>query len=91
MFKLRRAPKAARTLSTLQRDDIMANAFKVGDKVQWHSSQGTVQGTIKKKLTSPCEIKGHHVAASPDNPEYLVVSDKTGAEAAHKASALKKA
>jgi hypothetical protein len=31
------------------------------------------------------------VAASPENPEYLLVSDSTGAEAAHKASALKKA
>ena len=68
----------------------MTNAFKAGDKVQWHSPQGTVHGTVKKKLTSPTEIKGHHVSASPDNPEYLVVSDKTGAEAAHKASALKK-
>lgn len=68
----------------------MTQELKVGDKVQWHSPQGTVRGTIKKKLTSPVEIKGHHVAASPDNPEYLVVSDKTGAEAAHKASALKK-
>lgn len=68
----------------------MTDKLKVGDKVQWHSSQGTVHGTIKKKLTSPTDIKGHHVAASPDNPEYLVVSDKTGAEAAHKAEALKK-
>jgi hypothetical protein len=65
--------------------------FKVGDKVQWHSSQGAVHGTIKRVLTAPCEIKGHHVAASPDNPEYLVVSDKTGAEAAHKPDALSKA
>lgn len=69
----------------------MTDAFKIGDKVQWHSPQGAVQGTIKKKLMSPVNIKGHHVAASPDNPEYLVVSDKTGAEAAHKASALEKA
>ena len=69
----------------------MTDAFKAGDKVQWHSSQGTVHGTIKKKLTSPTDIKGHHVAASPENPEYLVVSDKTGAEAAHKPDALKKA
>jgi hypothetical protein len=68
----------------------MNDTFKAGDKVQWHSSQGTVHGTIKKKLTSPTDIKGHHVAASPDNPEYLVVSDKTGAEAAHKPDALKK-
>jgi len=68
----------------------MTHEFKVGDKVQWHSPQGTVHGTIKKKLTSPIDIKGHHVAASADNPEYLVVSDKTGAEAAHKPAALKK-
>ena len=69
----------------------MSDPFKAGDKVQWRSPQGTVHGTIKNKLTSPTEIKGHHVAASPDHPEYLVVSDKTGAEAAHKADALKKA
>jgi len=68
----------------------MTDTFKVGDKVQWHSPQGTVTGTIRKKLTEPIEIKGHHVAASKDNPEYLVVSDKTGAEAAHKPDALKK-
>jgi hypothetical protein len=69
----------------------MTDTFKAGDKVQWHSPQGVVHGTVKKKLTAPRSIKGHEVAASPDHPEYLVVSDKTGAEAAHKASALKKA
>jgi plastocyanin len=68
----------------------MAHTLKAGDKVQWESSQGTVHGTVKKKLTSPTDIKGHHVAASSEHPEYLVVSDKTGAEAAHKAEALKK-
>lgn len=68
----------------------MTDTFNVGDKVQWDSPQGPVHGKIKKKLTSPMEIKGHHVAASRENPEYLVVSDKTGAEAAHKPSALKK-
>lgn len=69
----------------------MADPFKPGDKVQWQSAQGTVHGTVKKKLTAPTDIKGHHVAASPEHPEYLVVSDKTGAEAAHKAEALSKA
>ena len=29
----------------------MADTFRVGDKVQWESSQGTVHGTIKKKLS----------------------------------------
>lgn len=69
----------------------MAGTLKAGDKVQWKSSQGTVTGKVKKKLTTPTDIKGHHVAASKDNPEYLVASDKTGAEAAHKPGSLKKA
>jgi hypothetical protein len=69
---------------------IMSQTFKAGDKVEWHASQGAVRGTVKKKLTAPTEIKGHHMAASRENPEYLVVSDETGAEAAHKPSALRK-
>ena len=68
----------------------MTDTFKAGDKVHWQSSQGVVHGVVKKKLTAPRTIKGHAVAASSDHPEFLVVSDKTGAEAAHKASALKK-
>lgn len=66
----------------------MATTFKKGDKVQWHASQGVVSGTVKRKLTSPTNIKGHHVAASPEEPQYLVESDGTGAEAAHKPEAL---
>ncbi len=65
-------------------------SFKAGDKVAWDSSQGEVAGTVKKKLTSPIKIKSHEVKASEENPEYLVTSDKTGAEAAHKPQELKK-
>ncbi|GAA6618538.1 DUF2945 domain-containing protein [Scytonema sp. NUACC26] len=68
----------------------MTDEFKKGDKVQWKTSQGETTGEIEKKLTSPTDIKGHHVAASKDNPEYLVKSDKTGKEAAHKPNALEK-
>jgi len=68
----------------------LTDEFKQGDKVEWKTSQGTTSGEVKKKLTSPTDIKGHHVAASEDNPEYLVESDKTGKEAAHKPDALKK-
>jgi uncharacterized protein YijF (DUF1287 family) len=68
---------------------MMANSFKAGDKVSWKSSGGTAHGKVVKKLTSPCEIKGHHVAASKDNPEYLVETDD-GKQAAHKPDALKK-
>jgi hypothetical protein len=68
----------------------MADALKKGDKVEWETSQGMTSGTVKKKLTRPADIKGHHVAASEDNPEYLVESEKSGQEAAHKLDALKK-
>jgi hypothetical protein len=68
----------------------MADKLKPGDRVEWETSQGKTSGTVKKKLTKPTEIKGHHVAASAENPEYLVESEKTGAMAAHKPGALKK-
>jgi len=68
----------------------MADKLKTGDKVEWETSQGKTSGTVKKKLTKPMDIKGHHIAASKDNPEYLVESETSGKEAAHKPDALKK-
>ena len=65
-------------------------SFKAGDAVKWEHSQGTTEGKVVRKLTSPVAIKGHKVAASADNPEYLVESDRTGARAAHRADALRK-
>jgi plastocyanin len=64
--------------------------FKAGDSVEWDSSGGHSVGKVVKKLTSETQIKGHKVTASKDNPEYLVKSDKSGKEAAHKPGALKK-
>lgn len=64
-------------------------SFSVGDKVEWNGP-GRIRGTVKKKLTEPMKIKGHHVAASEEDPEYLVESDETGEQAAHKSSALTK-
>ncbi len=64
--------------------------FKKGDPVTWQTSQGSTHGTVQRTLTKPMEIKGHHVAASPDNAEVLVKSDKSGDLAAHKPDALKK-
>lgn len=68
----------------------MADRLKKGDKVEWETSQGKTSGTVKKKLTAPTDIKGHHVAASKENPELLVESEKSGKEAAHKPESLKK-
>ncbi len=68
----------------------MEETIKAGDKVEWETSQGTTKGSVKKRLTAPTVIKGHQVAASKDNPEYLVESDKSGGTAAHIPESLKK-
>ena len=68
----------------------MSDKLKKGDKVSWNTSQGKTSGTVEKKLTSDTDIKSHHVSASKDDPQYKVKSDKTGAKAAHKPSALTK-
>ena len=67
----------------------MTKQLKAGDKVSWKSHGGTAKGKVVKKLTEPTQIKGHKVAASKDNPEFLVKTDE-GKEAAHKAEALTK-
>jgi hypothetical protein len=69
----------------------MAQSLKSGDKVWWDTSQGETRGKVVKRQTTPTKIKGHTVAASKDNPEYIVKSDKSGKTAAHKPSQLKKA
>jgi hypothetical protein len=70
---------------------VVQEAFKRGDSVEWNTPQGKTRGTIKKKLTSETEVGGQKVKASEDDPRYLVESEKSGKEAAHKPDALSKA
>lgn len=67
----------------------MTKTLKAGDRVSWSSHGGTAKGKVIKKVTAPMTIKGHKVAASRDNPEYLVETDE-GKRAAHKAESLEK-
>jgi len=66
-----------------------ADALKAGDKVRWSSHGGEAHGKVVRKLVKPTAIKGHKVAASPDNPEYLVETAE-GKRAAHKPAALRR-
>lgn len=59
-----------------------------GDAVSWKSHGGTAHGKVVKKQTTPTEIKGHKVAASKDEPQFIVETED-GKRAAHKAAALK--
>jgi hypothetical protein len=66
----------------------VAQEFKQGDKVEWNTPQGKTRGTVKKKLTSSTEVGGHKIDASEKDPRYLLESEKSGKEAAHKPDAL---
>jgi Hypervirulence associated proteins TUDOR domain len=63
--------------------------FRKGDKVEWRSHGTTVTGTVQREITADTEAAGRTVRASEDEPQYLVRSDKTGAEAVHKPGALR--
>ena len=67
----------------------MTKSLRAGDRVSSSSHGGTAHGKVVKKVTAPMMIKGHKVAASKDNPEYLVETDE-GKRAAHKPGSLRK-
>lgn len=69
----------------------MAQEFSQGDKVKWNTPQGETQGTVRKKLTERTDVNGQTVAASDDDPRYLIESEKSGKESAHKPDSLSKA
>jgi hypothetical protein len=69
----------------------MSKTFKQGDEVRWNTSQGVTRGKVKRKLTSKTKVGGQEIAASMEDPRYLVVSDKTGKEAAHRPESLERA
>ena len=64
--------------------------LSVGDRVEWDTPQGKTVGRAEKKLTRPMKIKAHKVAASPQNPEYLVRTEKSRKLAAHQPTELRK-
>jgi hypothetical protein len=68
----------------------VAQEFRQGDTVEWNTPQGKTRGTVKKKLTSDTEVGGQRITDSEDDPRYLVESEKSGKEAAHKPDALNK-
>ncbi|MGL4174581.1 MAG: DUF2945 domain-containing protein [Dermatophilaceae bacterium] len=64
--------------------------YRSGDKVSWNTSQGTTHGKVVEKRTTEFQFDGQKFNGSDDEPYYIVESEKTGAKAAHKESALSK-
>ena len=93
-YFIRRAAEL-RSESTLgnrheRRHVVTQEEFKQGDEVEWNTPQGKTRGTVTTKLTERTKVGGQTVAASEDDPRYLVESEKSGKEAAHKPNALEK-
>ncbi|HEX2576791.1 MAG TPA: DUF2945 domain-containing protein [Aquihabitans sp.] len=68
----------------------MPKDLSKGDRVSWNTSQGRTQGVVVEKRTSDFTFADQHFTASEDEPAFVVESEKTGAQAAHKHSALRK-
>ncbi|MPS72331.1 MAG: DUF2945 domain-containing protein [Chryseobacterium sp.] len=64
--------------------------LKIGDHVKWKFQNGETHGIIIKIHTSDFTFMNRQRRASQTEPQYEVMSEKTGKTAAHKASALKK-
>jgi len=62
--------------------------FRIGDWVSWKSHGSKAEGQIEDKITSATKVAGRKVAATKEEPQYLVRSKKSGGTAVHKPSAL---
>ena len=69
----------------------MPETFKRGDRVQWNFRGRTVTGRVRRRLTSRTEIDGQVVAASKDDPRYVVRSEKSGKDTTRRPQALRRA
>jgi hypothetical protein len=67
----------------------MSREFQPGDHVTWGKPEDRTRGRIKRKLTEPYQIKTFTVPASEQEPWYLLETDRTGAEAAHRPDELR--
>ncbi|MBR0649603.1 DUF2945 domain-containing protein [Roseomonas terrae] len=65
----------------------MAKALKRGDHVRWKSHGGEAHGKVVAKVTERTRIKGHTIAASDEDPQFIVETEE-GGRAAHKPPAL---
>ena len=63
---------------------------KRGDRVEWNFRGRKVVGTVRRKVSSRAEIDGRVVAASKEEPRYVVRSETFGKEKVRRAAALRK-
>jgi hypothetical protein len=69
----------------------MPEEFKRGDRVEWSFRGRTVTGRVRRRLTSRTEVAGRVVAASKDDPRYVVRTERSGRETTRRPAALRRA
>ena len=67
----------------------MGQEFERGDRVEWSFRGRPVRGTVRRRLTKRTEVNGQVVAASKDDPRYVVRTEKSGKETARRPGALR--
>jgi hypothetical protein len=65
--------------------------FKKGDRVRWDAGNQSSVGTVEEKITKDTHAGKRDVKASPEDPQYLVKSEKSGKTAVHHPDKLHKA
>ncbi len=58
--------------------------------MEWNFRGRKVVGTVRRKITARTVVNDRVVAASMDDPRYLVASEKTGKKTTRRAKALRK-
>jgi DUF2945 family protein len=67
----------------------MADGLKRGDRVEWSFRGHRVAGTVRRRLVKRTEIDGRVVAASKDDPRFIVRSEKSGKETVRRGESLR--
>lgn len=73
----------------------MPKDLKKGDRVEWNTPQGKTAGKVERKVTGREGIgnrgqKGQTVDGSEEEPRFVVESERSGKQAAHKPESLDK-
>jgi hypothetical protein len=68
----------------------MTDELRRGDRVEWSFRGHRVTGTVRRKLVKRTEIEGRAVAASKDDPRYVVRSERSGKETVRRAEKLRR-
>lgn len=62
-----------------------------GDRVRWNTPQGETRGKVVDVRTKDFQLSKQHFTASPEEPMFIVESESSGKQAAHKGESLSRA